>query len=328
MPLPDRARRAIHPKARRLRRPASRLLWTAAAGLSALAAARLGRREVRRLERSATLWQLAKAAFAKAGEDQITRLGAALAFYTLFSLAPLLLILVAVVGWVIGPSAASGAVVSQLQGVLGADKARVVQQVLLSARGGAAGGAAGLAILLFGGSYVVSELQASLNYIFGLPPARIGWAASLRGRLICLLFVLASGFLLLVSLGLNAAIAAAGKYLGPAVPEAGLHLAGAALMFCFIACMFGLVYRVLPQAVMRWRDAFIGGAVTAGLFEIGNILLALYIGKSGAASPYGAAGGVVALLVWSYYSAQIVYLGAEFTQVYASDRGYGIIPKA
>ncbi len=330
----EAGRRALSLRARPLSEASARILFWAGAAAWLWAASR-ARRQTAALvsgEPRAGWCGLLKMTVSKAASDQVTRMGASLAFYTLVSMAPLALIAVSVLGLLFGPEAARGIVFEQLRGFLGPQKARALQAVLASARSAAAGtatGAIGFATLLYGASYVVSELQTSLDFIFGLPASKIGWKGTISGQLTSLAFVLATGFLLMLSLFLSTGIALAGKYLPRSgMSETAMHAVTIVVTFCFLSFMFAFIYRVLPRAIMRWKDALVGGLVTAALFEIGNLILGIYLGKSGGASAYGAAGSILALLLWAYYCAQIVYVGAEFADVYANERGYGVVAKA
>ncbi len=271
--------------------------------------------------------ELVKRAYDDWSYDNATRLGASLAFYTLFSLAPLVLVVMAIVGLVFGPDAAKGLVFEQLRRLVGSANAHRIQDVIRNFHEPSLdtwAGAAGLATIFFGAMGVVGELQASLNQIWDVPPRRLGWRTLVRSRLVSLASVLGAGFMLLVSLALNAGASAAGKYLEGVlpIPVLFIHLANVVASFAVIALVFAMIFKFLPDAKIRWRDVWIGAIVTASLFTVGNFLLGLYLGKSGPASAYGAAGSLVLILLWTYYCAQIVYFGAEFTHVYAVSRGF------
>ncbi len=270
-----------------------------------------------------------KDAVSRWSEDQVSRLAASLAYFMLFSMAPLVLITVAVLGIFFGESAARSLVAAQLHGFLGADKARALHEMLLGVRGNAHGGLAGVigfVVLLSGASSVVGELQASLNQIYGVHPVAKTFVDTLRRRLVSLGFVLAIGFLLLVSLGLGTVVAAAAKFFGEElhVPFQLIQGLNQSVSFVVITALFAGMFRFLPDARLAWRDLAVGAAVTALLFIAGNIGLTLYLGKLGAASAYGAAGSLIGFLLWTYYCAQIVYFGAEFTRAYAEGRGGGL----
>jgi membrane protein len=258
------------------------------------------------------------------------RLGAALSFYTLLSLAPLLLVTVSVVSVVMGRDAAVTGIVSQLKTLGGAEASRTAQALLSSPRSSAHGVLAtilGLITLLFGASGVMVELRDALNYIWDVPAPELSgmkraWSF-VKDRLFSFALVLAVGFLLVVSLAISAWIAALGTLSAHYLPinEALLHAANFILSFVIITALFAAIYKFLPNARIEWRDVILGGAVTSVLFSLGKLGLGIYLGKAGFVSAYGAAASVVALIVWVYYSAQIFFLGAEFTHVFANRHG-------
>ncbi len=269
-------------------------------------------------------WMLLKQVSKSWLDDYVPSMGAALAYYTMFSLAPLLLIVISVAGLVFGEDAARGEIKAELSALMGNNSAGAVQDLLTSVQKPAEGVAAallGLVLLLVGATTVFAELQASLDRIWHVPtPApSSGWLDLVRSRLLSFGMILAIGFLLIVSLVVSAGLAAAGRWWGPmfaswyAVAAVTNALGG----FCLVAAMFALIYKVMPRVSVAWRDVWFGAAVTSLLFTIGKLLIGLYIGKSGVASVFGAAGSLVVLLLWVYYSAQIFLLGAEYTWVYA-----------
>jgi membrane protein len=307
-------------------------------GLAAAAAAgfaagrRMGRREAERpgppgRKRPSRL-ELLKLAVAKWNEDQAQRLGASLSFYALFSMAPLVLIAMAVVGLVFGESAARGLVSSHLEGYVGATQAQAIERVIVSLGRRAAGGFAGVVgfvILLGGASQVVAELQASLDQIFGVPPSSVSLLKTIERRVVSIVFVLGVGFLLLGSLVVESVAQAVETRVGEAkLPAVMVQEVNLAITFLVMATLFTLTYRFLPQARASWKDLWRGGVFTAALFILGNIVLGMYLGRGGPASAYGAAGSFVVVLLWVYYCAQILYFGAELTVVFARERGGGI----
>jgi membrane protein len=261
-------------------------------------------------------------------EDRAPSMGAALSYYTVFSIAPLLLIVIAVAGLVFGTEAAQGAIVGQLEGLLGERGATVVQELLRSVsepKQGVISTVVGFLLLLVGATTVFAELQDNLNRIWEAPqrdrPSGLwGW---LRARLLSFGMILGIGFLMLVSLVVSAAISALGGWWGPLFGgwEMVAQAVNLLLSFAFVTAMFALIYRFMPDVQIQWRDVWIGAAVTALLFTIGKYLIGLYIGKSSVTSGFGAAGSLAVLLVWVYYSAQIFLIGAEFTWVYAHEHG-------
>jgi membrane protein len=255
-------------------------------------------------------------------------MGAALAYYTLFSIAPMLVIVIAVAGLVFGAEAARGEIVTQLRGLLGDDGAAAVQALLESAsrpEEGALATITSVALLLLGATTVFAELQSDLDRIWRAEAAKSinGIWAFLRARLLSFGMILALAFLLLVSLVVSAALAALGNWWGGWFEGWALLLEvlNFAASFAITTALFALVYKFLPRAEIAWRDVWIGAAVTALLFAVGKFLIGFYIGRSGISSAFGAAGSFVVLLVWVYYSTQIFLLGAEFTWVYAHEHG-------
>lgn len=268
--------------------------------------------------------------FSQWNAHNATRLGAALSFYTLFSLAPLLLVIVSVASLIVGKDAATAGVVSQLRTLVGAQAGQAAQSLLTaqhSTSNGAWGAVVGLLTLLFGASGVMMELRDDLNYIWDVPAPQLSGINRLVGfvkdRLFSFALVLAVGFLLVVSLAVSAWIAALGAFsqsihLGS---ELLLHGANFAASFLVITALFAAIYKFVPNACIEWRDVALGGAVTSILFSAGKLALGIYLGKATFASAYGAAASFVVLVVWVYYSAQIFFLGAEFTKVFAHRYG-------
>lgn len=273
-------------------------------------------------------WQLIKEAVSAWIGDYAPSMGAALAYYTLFSLAPLLVIVIGIAGLVFGAEAAQGAIVGQLGGLMGEEGARAVEGLLVSASEPAHGVVAtvvGAVTLLIGATTVFAELQSALDRIWQVAPEQqsSGLWSLLRQRLLSLGMILVLGLLMLVSLLLSAALAALGTWWGGAFGgfEALLHALNFSVSFLLITGLFAAIYKLMPRASIAWRDVWVGAGVTALLFTIGKFLIGLYLGKSGVTSAFGAAGSMVVLLIWVYYSAQIFLLGAEFTWVYAHTSG-------
>jgi membrane protein len=261
-------------------------------------------------------------------EDRAASMGAALSYYSVFSVAPLLLIVIAVAGLVFGQDAAQGAVVGQLRGLLGESGAEIVQQMLKSVsepKEGLVATLTGSVLLLVGATSVFAELQDDLDRVWKAParakPSGLwGWV---RSRILSFGMILAFGFLLLVSLVVSAAISALGDWWGPMFGgwETLAQVINFLLSFGLVTAMFAFIYRFMPHVRIEWRDVWTGAGVTALLFTVGKLLIGLYIGKSSVASGFGAAGSLAVLLLWVYYSAQIFLLGAEFTWVYAHSYG-------
>jgi len=270
-------------------------------------------------------WSLLKRMSKSWLDDYVPSMGAALAYYTMFSLAPLLLIVISVAGLVFGQDAARGEIQMQLSSLMGDRGAGAIQDLLASVDQPAQGMAAtvlGVVLLFIGATTVFGELQDSLDRIWRVPmrTKTNGWLALVRARLLSFGLILAIGFLLIVSLVVSAALAIMGKWLSPIF---GGWLALAAVTnavggFLLVAVMFAFIYKVMPRAYVLWRDVWIGAIFTALLFTLGKSLIGLYIGRSGVVSGFGAAGSLVVILLWVYYSAQIFLIGAEFTWVYAN----------
>lgn len=263
-------------------------------------------------------------------EHNVPRLGASLTFYTLLSLAPLLVIVVAIASAFFGRAAAEGQLVWQIRDLIGTQGAETVQALLQAAQNPGAGILAsvlGAVTLFFGATAVVAELRDALNTIWCVPRRQTsvlrGLVAVLLDRTLAFATVMGLGFLLLVSLAVSAALAAAGKRyeLWLPVPDFVLSLLETTVSFFVIAALFGLIYKLLPDLPLEWRDVIPGALFTALLFSLGKLAIGAYLGRASIGSTYGAAGSLVVLLFWVYYSAQIFYLGAEFTQAYAESFG-------
>ena len=263
--------------------------------------------------------------------DKAPRLGASLAFYTLFSLAPLLVVILAVAALVFGRDAAQGQLVWEIQDLVGPDLARAIQDLLRNAHRPGAGliaTALGLLTLALGASSVVVELRDALNTIWHVPPGQCslgltGFFRLLRDRCYAFGLVLGAGLLLLVSLVLKVWIAAMGRFFAPfpRAPEFITHYHAFPVSFLAITLLFAGLYKMLPAVFLKWSDVIVGACVTSFLFTIGKKLIGLYLGKTTLGSAYGAAGSLVLLLVWVYYSAQIFFFGAEFTKMFANRYG-------
>jgi len=258
------------------------------------------------------------------------RLGAALSFYTLLSIAPLLLVLVAVVGLTLGRQSAEADVIRQVQALMGVEGATIAQSLLEGSRNTAHGimaTAFGVLILLFGASGVMIELRDALNTIWEVPTRELSGlkliSSFVKERLFSFALVLAVGFVLVVSLAISTWIAALGVFTASILPayEVIMRVVNFVAPFCVITVLFSAIYKVLPDTRIEWRDVTLGGAVTSLLFSIGKLALGIYLGKATFASTYGAAASIIILILWVYYSAQIFFLGAEFTKVFATRYG-------
>lgn len=259
-----------------------------------------------------------------AGVDNVPQHGAALAFYAAFSIAPLLVIALRVAAVFFGEEAARGEIENQIQSLVGEEGGHAVQQIVASAQQPTTGLVAtilSVVILLFGASGVFGQLQSSLNAIWKVPPRQTKWVLGLiKDRFLAFSMVLCIAFLLLVSLVISAVLASLNT-LFEKMPDrleswttSNLHLA---VSFFVIALLFALIFKILPDARIRWRDVWLGAMVTSALFTLGKMLIGWYLGRSSIASSYGLAGSFMVLLAWIYYSSQILYLGAEITHVYA-----------
>jgi membrane protein len=257
--------------------------------------------------------------------DYCPSMGAAISYYTLFSIAPLLLIVFAVAGLVFGADAARGEIFGQLNGLLGDEGAKAVQGMLQAADKPGAGIVStiiGIVVLLLGATTVFNELQSALDRIWRAPAREklSGIWSLLRTRLLSFGMVLGVAFLLMVSLVVSAALSALGKWWTPSGWEAVMHIVDILVSFGLVTVMFALIYRYIPRVHVAWHDVWIGAAVTSLLFAIGKFAIGLYLGKSSVASSFGAAGSLVVLMVWVYYSAQIFLFGAEFTAFLGQSR--------
>jgi len=275
---------------------------------------------------------LLKKTFSEWSEDKAVRLAAALAYYTIIALAPLLILIISIIGLVFGKEAAQGQIVGQISSLVGQQSAEAIQSIIANAnqpKTGILATVLGVATLLFGASGVFGELQDGLNTIWEVQPkpGRGIWGI-IKDRFLSLAMVFGVGFLLLVSLVVSAGLAALGAYLNSILPlpEFVMHIINFIVSLAVITLLFAMIYKFLPDVEITWGDVWIGAVITALLFTVGKLLLGLYIGKSSVGSAYGAAGSLVVILVWIYYSAQILFFGAEFTQVYANQYGSRIKP--
>jgi membrane protein len=273
-------------------------------------------------------WQLVKGAASAWIDDYAPSMGAALSYYTVFSLAPLLLMVISIAGLAFGEQAARGEIFGQVAQLMGADAAKAIEGLLASVNKPAEGIAAttiGVVLLLVGATSVFGELQDALDRIWRAPARErsAGWWKLLRARLLSFGMILGIAFLLMVSLVLSAAISALGKWWDGFFGgwETVAQVVNLLIGFLMTAGVFAMIYKLMPRVQVRWHDVWLGAVVTAALFSVGKFLIGLYIGKSGVASGFGAAGSLVVIFIWVYYSAQIFLMGAEFTWVYARTFG-------
>ena len=278
------------------------------------------------------IWRLLKETFKEWNEDKASRLAAALSYYTVFSLAPLLIITIAIAGAVFGDDAARGEIVRQIQGLVGKDGAEVIQTALENAQRPDTRNLASIisiGVLLFGASNVFAQIQDALNTIWEVQPKPgRSLVQTLRKRFLSFAMVGGVGFLLLVSLVVNTGLAAMVNYFSNLVPGVDWiwQVANFAISFGVITVLFAIIYKFMPDVKIDWSDVWVGSAITSLLFVIGKSLLGLYLGNGSFGSAYGAAGSLVVVLAWINYAAQIIFFGAEFTQVYASKYGSRIVP--
>lgn len=270
------------------------------------------------------IFDLIKTAAASWSDDYAPSMGAALSYYTLFSIAPLLLIVISVAGLVFGEDAARGEIFAQLNGFMGSDAAAAIQSLLESVNKpaeGMVGTVFGVVLVLIGATTVFGELQDAMDRIWRAPARKksSGLWNLLRARLLSFGMILSIGFLLMVSLVMGAVLAALGRWWTPFFTgwEVVAQTLNIVIGFGFTLLAFALIYKIMPRVKIDWRDVWVGAGVTAVLFTVGKFLIGFYIGKSGVVSGFGAASSIVIVLIWVYYSAQIFLIGAEFTWVYA-----------
>jgi membrane protein len=272
------------------------------------------------------IWKLLKDTVLSFIEDEALSRGAAIAFYTVTSLAPVLLIVIAIAGLAFGQDAAQNAIVAQLSDLMGSQTAEVLQSAVASASGASSGIIAtivGIITLMVTASGVFGEMQSTLNAIWEAEPTGMSVSRLIRTRAASLGLVAALGFLLMVSLVVSAALTAFGNHLNSILPFGKLLLSAVhfVVSLLLISILFAAIYKILPDRRLEWGDVVVGGVVTAILFNIGKSLIGWYIGSSAVASSYGAAGALIVILLWVYYSIQIFLLGAEFTKIYANRHG-------
>jgi membrane protein len=278
-----------------------------------------------------SIWGLLEKTAYKAVDDRVPRLGAAVAFYTILSLAPLLVIATAIAGLLYGENAARGKIVADLTNYVGKQGAEAIQTMLANARTPSSGVIAtvvGIATLLFAATGVFSEIHDAMNKIWDvqLKPGN-GVLAYVKDRLLAFLMVLGVASLLLLSLVVSTSLSVLDKFFTGSITFPGSAQAlNSAVSFVVITLLFAMMFRVLPDVKLGWGDVWFGAAVTSLLFTIGNYLIGLYLGRTSVGSTYGAAGSLAVLLIWVYYSAQIFFFGVELTRVYADDQGRKIPP--
>lgn len=279
------------------------------------------------------IWSVIKETFSKWSDDKAPKLAASLSFYTIFSIAPLLLLIIAIAGFVFGNDAAQGRIVEQLQSFVGKESAVLIQNAIKKSsnmQSGIIATVIGVVTLLLGASGVFLELQDSLNMIWKVRrKSGKTWVALIKSRLISFSLIIAVGALLMASLIVSTLISALSDFIERyiSIPAFVLSLTDFFVSLVIMVVLFSMIYRILPDVKLSWKDVRIGGIITSLLFILGKYLISLYLGRSTVSSTFGAAGSLAIFIIWIYYTAQILFLGAEFTYVYAVRFGSGIIPK-
>ena len=289
--------------------------------------------ETKALEKKASVWQVLKQSFTEFSNDSVTKLAASLAYYTVFSIGPLILIIISVAGLFFEENRISGELYSQIADLMGQDAANQVLAISDNMRQEHKGllyTIIGAGVLAFGATGVFADMQDSLNYIWCIKAKpKLGILKYVTTRLLSFSLVIGLGFLLMVSLVINTVLKLITDRLFSRLGQAETLLAlvlNNAIIFAIITLLFTIIYKVLPDAKIRWRDTIVGAAFTTVLFMIGKFGIGYYLGTSDMATQYGAAASVILLLTWVYYSSIILYFGAEFTKVWALKRGKGIAP--
>ena len=277
-------------------------------------------------------WSLIKQSASEWSNDKCSRLGASLSYYTIFSLAPLLLLVVSIAGVAFGRAAAEGRIIGELSELMGADAAKFIQEAITKANkptSGIVGIVTSVVVLLVGATGVVIELQDALNTVWKVvPKPNRGIMGFVRTRVLSIAMILSLAFLALVSLVLSAVMTAITGWLRVRIGDIALlgWVVDLVVSLGVITVLMALIYRILPEARVAWSDVWVGAVATAALFLLGKYMIGLYIGKASVGSAFGAAGSLAVLLVWIYYSSQLILLGAEFTRVYANRFGHKVLP--
>lgn len=279
------------------------------------------------------IWEVLKAAFTGFNSHKVTKLSGSLAYYTVFSMAPLLVVIISLCGIFLGRDAAEGQIYAQLDGFLGKDTALQLQQIIKNAYLNGKSTVAftvGIITLLVGATTVFGDIQDSINMIWGLKPKpKRGWLKLLQNRFLSFSVIISLGFILLVSLGVTTVLDGFSSRLQARFQDVSIiifYILNQVITLAVISLIFGVIFKVLPDAIIKWRDVISGSIVTALLFMIGKFAISVYIGQSNVGSTYGAAGSLIIILLWTYYSSIILYFGAEFTKAYAVAYGSEIHP--
>ncbi|MFD2286162.1 YihY family inner membrane protein [Pedobacter petrophilus] len=279
------------------------------------------------------IWSVLKAAFTGFGDHKVTKLSGSLAYYTVFSMAPLLVVVISLCGIFLGREIAEGQVYEQLEGFLGRESATSLQELIKNAYLDGKSTFAliiGIVTLLIGSTTIFGDIQDSINTIWGIKPKpKRGWVKMLQNRFLSFSVIISLGFVLLVSLGVTSLLDAFSGRLQARFADVSYYIfyvINQAVTLAVISLIFGVIFKVLPDAIIKWKDVIAGAVVTAILFMIGKFAISLYIGKSDVGGTYGATGSLVVVLLWTYYSSIILYFGAEFTKAYAIAYGSEIYP--
>jgi membrane protein len=279
------------------------------------------------------IWQFVNETLLQWFEDDPFPMAASLSYYTLFSLAPLLVIVIAIAGFAFGREAAQNQIVETIQDTIGREAAQAIQSLVQNAsnkpKAGLISTLLGMAALMFGAAGAFGQLQSSLDRIWGIAPkSGLGVWGFIQQRFMSFAMILAIGFLLLVSLAVSALLSGMTQMMGAVLERMAFvaHVTDILVSFLFITALFAMIYKILPDAHIQWKDVLVGAALTSFLFAIGKFLIGFYLGRSGITSTYGAAGSIILVLLWIYYSSLIFFLGAEFTQTYATQYGAGVVP--
>ncbi|MCX2573054.1 YihY/virulence factor BrkB family protein [Pedobacter sandarakinus] len=279
------------------------------------------------------IWGVLKAAFTGFGDHKVTKLSGSLAYYTVFSMAPLLVVIISLCGIFLGREIAEGKVYAQLEGFLGRDSAASLQELIKNAYLDGKGTIAliiGIVTLLIGSTTIFGDIQDSINTIWGIKPKpKRGWVKLLQNRFLSFSVIISLGFVLLVSLAVTSVLDTFSQKLQARFEDVSFYIfyvVNQVVTLAVISLIFAVIFKVLPDAIIKWRDVMAGAVVTAVLFMIGKFAISVYIGQSDVGGTYGATGSLVVVLLWTYYSSIILYFGAEFTKAYAIAYGSEIYP--
>jgi len=281
----------------------------------------------------ANTWKIFKQSVTEFFDDNCIKLSASLSYYTIFALGPMLIVIISFAGIFLGREAVEGKLYGQIKVLIGSAAAVQVQSIIANLQHNQQSVTAaiiGIVLLILGATGVFTEIQGSINYIWSIrAKPKKGWLKFITNRLISFSLVISCGFILLVSLTVNAIMELLNEklqYYFKSVTIIAFYILNWVLIFAVITALFAIIFKVLPDATIRWKDATVGAAFTALLFMLGKFLISLYIGKSNVGLTYGAAGSIIVILVWVYYSSLILFFGAEFTKIYAIQHGAGIKP--